>query len=275
MEDKKKLNVVFANNKVDQAVLDYLSSIYDIKIVENYTKLDKKTLPLVDLIIFTGGEDVHPAMYGENLGKYTHTNESRDILERKAFDFQRSFHNKIPKLGICRGAQMLTVLSGGRLIQHVLNHNNSRHLIELRNGNHLEIPSDHHQMMFPYYLNSDKYELLGWSERFMSNIYFNGNNENIELPKGFLEPEIVYYKNTNSFCIQAHPEWDINSSSSKYLLKQIDFYLFNKNKEENINQEEFIVVDSLPETVLEDMNHQDFYTKIQELKKSTIKKTEF
>ena len=140
----------------------------------------------------------------------------------------------IKKVTITKLAQFLTVMNGGKLVQHVENHNNCTHPIYLTNGDYagisLNIPSDHHQMMFPYNLPEKKYQILGHSKFFRSGVYLNGNNENIELPKEFLEPEIVYYPNTNSLAIQAHPEWMDSTSKDFKILKKLILNTLKKIK---------------------------------------------
>ena len=216
--ENNKVNIYFANNDYSNSYDLLLSKIFpnkEINIVKNW----KNTK--INLIIFTGGEDIDPSNYGENKGKFTHVNLKRD---QKEFDLFHSIYYGTPKLGICRGAQFLTVASGGKLIQHVEGHNGCVDNItiladqESLSGEKLtyeiSVPSDHHQMMFPYSLKKDKYEILGFSTYFKSSVYLNGDNENIELPENFLEPEIVYYPSYNSLAIQSHPEWikeyDIN-----------------------------------------------------------------
>ena len=44
----------------------------------------------IDLVLFTGGEDVNPHYYNEQIGKYTHINSNRDKEE----EFQMSQSNK-------------------------------------------------------------------------------------------------------------------------------------------------------------------------------------
>jgi len=229
--NKKKLNVVFADNRVDQEVVKFLNELYDLTIVKNYNKNHRNEIAIPDLIIFTGGEDVSPELYGEKKGSFTNSNATRDLDERLSYDLHRGLRNKIPKLGICRGAQFLTVMNGGKLIQHVEGHNNISHNIQLQTGGIIKIASDHHQMMYPFNLNEKAYELIGYSERHLSTVYLNGNNKNIDIPFPFYEPEIVYYPNTNSFCIQAHPEWEVGSRDSDAVLRMIDKYLFYKTKE--------------------------------------------
>jgi putative glutamine amidotransferase len=75
-------------------------------------------LESMDAVILTGGGDIDPIRYA---GRRHDTNygidSERDVLElamaRKAID------TGIPTLGICRGAQILNVVQGGKLIEHI------------------------------------------------------------------------------------------------------------------------------------------------------------
>ena len=133
----------------------------------------------------------------------------------------------IKKVTITKLAQFLTVGSGGKLIQHVEGHRNCVDNITISenfsSNRTIEIPSDHHQMMYPYNLPKDSYEIIGHSTYFKSDTYLNGDNENIELPNDFLEAEIVFYQKTNSLAIQSHPEWisDLNNKSLNYIYQII------------------------------------------------------
>jgi GMP synthase-like glutamine amidotransferase len=257
---KKTLNVHFSANLVDDSIVKFLKQEFDINIVNlsqneitNPKKESVELLKTIDLIIFTGGEDVNPAYYDESIGKYTHINNKRDNLEFSLLNPRKlpsSIIRTIPKLGICRGAQLLTVHNGGKLIQHVEGHKNNNQVIEVVVTSgltiNIEVSSDHHQMMFPYNLPESHYELIGYSKKFQSNTYLNGANEEIKLPKNFLEPEIIYYKNKNSLCIQAHPEWCIGSEGSNYCLKLINKYLL-KNENKNEKKSLYSLPEGLPE----------------------------
>jgi hypothetical protein len=188
-------------------------------------------------MIFTGGEDVDPGRYSQKVGKYTHSNPARDDKEFAYLYPEHQdlyFLTNVPKLGICRGAQLLTVINNGKLIQHVEGHKNNEQVIETNIGSNYIISSDHHQMMNPFGLSKKEYELIAWSKNFQSTQYLNGSNENIKLPKNFLEPEIIYYPYTKSLCIQPHPEWCIGTSGSNYCYSLIKTYLLkNKDKRED------------------------------------------
>ena len=88
----------------------------DVVILDAYTiKNTDSILSLADGIILTGGEDINPLEYNDtnNLKLCGPINYKRDTLERKLFDF--AFNNKLPLMGICRGMQMMNVVSGGTL----------------------------------------------------------------------------------------------------------------------------------------------------------------
>ena len=201
---KEKFYVCYANGVSSKPYDDFIKNVfnmYDVEIINIQGKTDCSP----NLVVFTGGEDVNPNRYNQELGKYTIINEKRDLLEENCFfNFQNT-----PKLGICRGAQFLTVMNGGTLIQHVENHANGPHSINFLKDYkdlNVDLPSTHHQMMYPFKLNKSKYELVAYSSYFRSGVYLNGNNKQIEMPSDFLEPEIVFYPNTKSLAIQPHPE---------------------------------------------------------------------
>ena len=153
----------------------------------------------------------------------------------------------------------MTVLSGGRLIQHVEGHGRDHSMI-LNNRLSYKITSSHHQMLYPFDLNKKDYELIAYSEYFQSKTYLNGNNEEIELSKDFLEPEIVYYKNTNALCIQGHPEWShCEKRTSNMCLNLIDKYLkeFKQSKDSNYYSYH-VPSDYIESTHDENNNEEDF-----------------
>ena len=126
-------------------------------------------------------------------------------------------------------AQFLTVMSGGSLIQHVNGHAIGRlHPITIYGifNTSVEITSTHHQMMFPYSINKDKYEIVATATNYLSNTYLDGIDQEKELPANFEECEIVYYKNSKSLCIQGHPEMAACPDYTKQMcLEMISYYL--------------------------------------------------
>ena len=205
----------------------YTSWLKDVELV--------KEIKDADLVMFTGGEDISPALYGElEVGKETYVNVSRDRVEERMF--HEALELGIPMIGICRGGQLLNALSGGKMIQHVTGHH-SPHTIKTSEGEFYVMSSCHHQMMYPYHLEEkEDFELLAWSADPQSRTYLNGKNEEWEdeetemllCESAFAEPEIIFYPKTKCLCIQGHPEFSqVPDQTIKYLLKLVDTLLIN------------------------------------------------
>ncbi|HEV8647354.1 MAG TPA: gamma-glutamyl-gamma-aminobutyrate hydrolase family protein, partial [Burkholderiales bacterium] len=75
-------------------------------------------LDVVDALILSGGGDIDPSRYN---GKRHETNYAID-QERDALELELGrcvIASGMPTLGICRGAQILNVVQGGKLIEHI------------------------------------------------------------------------------------------------------------------------------------------------------------
>jgi gamma-glutamyl-gamma-aminobutyrate hydrolase PuuD len=75
-------------------------------------------LDLLDGLVFTGGSDLNPALYGqephpESAGFHDERDSAELLLIREAL------RRDMPVLGICRGMQLLNVALGGDLHQHL------------------------------------------------------------------------------------------------------------------------------------------------------------
>jgi putative glutamine amidotransferase len=78
----------------------------------------EETLDAVDGLIFSGGSDVDPALYGEA----AHAETTGIVRERDDFELGLmgdALARDMPVLAICRGSQVLNVALGGGLEQHV------------------------------------------------------------------------------------------------------------------------------------------------------------
>jgi putative glutamine amidotransferase len=70
----------------------------------------------VDGLLLTGGEDIHPALYGAELSPRCYPpSRERDLFELALFAAARQ--RELPVLGICRGIQLVNVALGGTLYQ--------------------------------------------------------------------------------------------------------------------------------------------------------------
>jgi putative glutamine amidotransferase len=78
----------------------------------------EETLDSVDGLIFSGGSDLDPELYG----KQAHPETIGWVRERDDFELglmQAALARDVPLLAICRGSQVLNVALGGDLEQHV------------------------------------------------------------------------------------------------------------------------------------------------------------
>jgi putative glutamine amidotransferase len=76
-------------------------------------------LDLVDGLIFSGGADIDPALYGDT---EVHPATYDISAERDRFEIDlmnRAIERDLPVLCICRGIQVLNVALGGSLVQHI------------------------------------------------------------------------------------------------------------------------------------------------------------
>lgn len=117
----------------------------------------------LDLVIFPGGEDIDPRLYGEPDRYCGGINPQRDEKEHRIFNYIQcttSIRNKIKILGICRGHQLINVLLGGRLLQDMhfqekINHPGAHPLKMLSSGfvnvfTNSTVNSLHHQAVIKY-----------------------------------------------------------------------------------------------------------------------------
>lgn len=75
-------------------------------------------LEIVDGVVLSGGGDIDPARYQGNMHETIYNiDDARDALELKLADLL--LKNKMPTLAICRGIQVINVLLGGNLIEHI------------------------------------------------------------------------------------------------------------------------------------------------------------
>jgi gamma-glutamyl-gamma-aminobutyrate hydrolase PuuD len=161
------------------------------------------------VVLFTGGEDVYPLLYGEPSGSHTYYGNvipkfgmpARDHIEQLAYNEALALSK--PMFGVCRGIQLLTALNGGKLVQHVTNHAGSDHNLVWADGDITDTTSLHHQMCSPFNLPAEDYQILAVSEQRRSRCYLDGGDNEMDMP---VEPEVIYYPKTKCLGIQGHPE---------------------------------------------------------------------
>lgn len=132
---------------------------HEIKLVNSFSKL-------LDGLVITGGNfDIDPKFYNQ-------TRQGTKNTKRKRTNFEMKIFNKFlklnkPILGICGGAQLINVASGGTLIQDLnkkpINHeqinprnetsheitiNKKTKLFDICNRNKIKVNSAHHQSVY-------------------------------------------------------------------------------------------------------------------------------
>lgn len=196
-------------------------------------KMLQEQIKNIDLICFGGGEDISPAMYGhKNVGSHAGNRPSyRDLFEKEVWKL--AIEAGKPILGICRGAQLACVLSGGSLIQDVRGHGtaeNGGHILDTIDGLKMPMTSYHHQMMMPY---KTKHQLLAWitveknKTTGKANRIYSYDAAKITLPPMEKEPEVVFFPETRALAIQGHPEFysDPMEPPVEYTRKLVEKYL--------------------------------------------------
>lgn len=154
------------------------------------------------VILFRGGQDINPMLYNEKRVVENGADSVlsiRDKFERELFNF--AVKHAIPMIGICRGAQFVCAMSGGKLVQHCDRHGGNHHIVTA-SGKTMLVTSTHHQMMYPV---GTKHKLIAWAAPKRSNVYImSPTDQRTEL---YAEPEIVYFEETKALGIQGHPEY--------------------------------------------------------------------
>ncbi|MDE3129673.1 MAG: gamma-glutamyl-gamma-aminobutyrate hydrolase family protein [Acidobacteriota bacterium] len=103
-----------------------------------------EVLDRIDALVLAGGCDVDPARYGQE----QHPETVGLVPARDDFEFallERAIERDMPTLCICRGMQVLNVLRGGTLIQHlpeVLHGDEHRRNVGTFDGNEHDVQLD-------------------------------------------------------------------------------------------------------------------------------------
>ena len=198
---------------------------------------DEKSLGKIDALILWGGSDIGTSLYNEKPQYHYGVQEeasARDVFEWELI--KKAVKAKIPIIGVCRGAQILCAFAGGKLVQHTGGHLYP-HSVKTYDGKVFEqVSSSHHQMMFPFHLNDDEYEVLATTNNLLGhfgnyNSYQGITLDEVKTLKEEMEPEVVFYKKLNAMAIQSHPEWQVNHPFTNWCLTEILCHLFGESKE--------------------------------------------
>jgi len=168
------------------------------------------------LVVFTGGADVAPDLYGDTSPKgMCHSNPQRDAEEKAIFEFARQ--RGVKMVGICRGMQFLNVMTGGKMMHDVLGHSGGNHLTQVKNEDEPFLTNSyHHQMCVPHV----DTHIIGWSHVKLSTRYIGDKDEPIDYNGP--EVEAIYNSQSKIVGVQWHPEATPDSGDWK---KGMDWFV--------------------------------------------------
>lgn len=178
-----------------------------------------------DMVIFGGGADVDPQLYGQKPHPTTHIDPGRDTDEMMFYEEARLLG--IPILGICRGMQFAHVMEGGKLYQDVDNHNDGHHKMycPITKDFFNVVSSVHHQAVQPR--EDDRMQVIGqsWASTYRQKTHLDRVNARAKVG-GKTEPDIeaVFYRDALVLGIQGHPEYPGFDDYSRWAARTIDHY---------------------------------------------------
>lgn len=196
----------------------FLDLFEDMVVVSSDRTIPGERTPVPRMILFCGGQDISPTMYGERYeGPFYQENDyyiwergyiaPRDIWEKHWFEW--AVRKGVPMFGTCRGMQFFTVMTGGKLIQHVDNHFGN-HKVYTHRKEQFKVNSIHHQMCVP---KDGEHILLAWSSQ-------------IAGPKFEVEPEALFFPKVKALGVQWHPEGlGRHSDANRWVMKHLEEYL--------------------------------------------------
>lgn len=170
-----------------------------------------------DVVFFVGGADVDPQLYGEKLHPLTRFNADRDSRDMELY--AKCLEEGIPMVGICRGAQFLHVMNGGKLYQHVVGHQGDHSAYDPINSSVVpRISSTHHQMCIENNRMRILLKAFSSTERWLS-------PSAVDKTKRHPDVEAFFYEETCCLGIQGHPEFANYNQYTVWALKAIQDYI--------------------------------------------------
>lgn len=171
-----------------------------------------------DAVLYDGGPDVCPYLYGEEKLARTFPDLAKERENIRVF---KNTPTLKPKIGICYGGQFLNVMSGGSMWQDVDNHT-ADHEIDIIKVGKIQVTSTHHQMMIPG-MDALVIAVANKARTFQS------DRRVINVPSNYDkwdDPEVIYYSHTNSLCFQPHPEY-FKGDCRDFFFELLEHSVFN------------------------------------------------
>lgn len=169
-------------------------------------------LPDADLIVFSGGADIDPSLYGQTPIENTYAYPSRDVFSLRLHKHYKS----IPKVGVCRGAQFLCAVNGGSLWQHIPGHLMGKHNIyDIVSGNTIYVLGDHHQACYI----PESFTCIAKGPSFPWAFTDKGKHNG-----PIISHEAFYIHQDKALCVQFHPEWG-DAATEEYFWELMERYM--------------------------------------------------
>jgi putative glutamine amidotransferase len=165
-------------------------------------------LERVDGVLFSGGGDIHPAVFGgKDHPEISQVDEDRDRVEIELY--RNIIRQGIPFLGICRGLQVINAASGGTLYTHIAD----QHPNALEHYNYPILPYTHLSHSVQVEKNSKLRAITEQTELRVNSLHHQGIDRLADgftatafAPDGIIE---AIEKNGHPYglAVQWHPEW--------------------------------------------------------------------
>jgi len=164
-------------------------------------RLSSEVLSQLDGLVLSGGGDIDPKYFDEELNGAYYISIQRDELELNLA--KAAMSADMPVFGICRGMQVLNVAAGGGILQHIDNHRS---------------PSRHEPIYHDVKLTPSSYigEIIGQSTLAVNTFHHQGvNHEKLApsfMPTGIAHPDEWLIESFESpvhrwlLAVQWHPE---------------------------------------------------------------------
>lgn len=157
----------------------------------------------MDLLIFWGGGDISPMIYGHQNVASGGISSKRDAIEVSVME--EALRLEKPILGICRGAQLACAMLGGTLYQDVDGHTSTHDMViaepyqRFAPDPTIRTSSLHHQMMRP----TEEMEIIATAPG--RSRYRKGADETTIGHND--DPEVLYHPKKHVLMVQGHPEY--------------------------------------------------------------------
>lgn len=157
-----------------------------------------------NLVVFLGGTDVNPKLYNENpVEEVTSWDPTRDAREQTIFHACKA--KGVPMFGICRGAQFLHVMNGGKLWQHVDGHLGHHLIYDVEEDVLVRASSTHHQIM--RYEDDIGMNIIAITDEPVASFVKAEEGKFEVSDQQIMEVEACFYSDSKCLCIQGHPEY--------------------------------------------------------------------